>query len=75
MCQSGDEPPPGVALIDTIAAQTRLLALNATIEAARAGKAGKGFAVVASEVKDLADRDRPGDRPGGDAGGVEPAGV
>ncbi|MGY1699576.1 methyl-accepting chemotaxis protein [Geodermatophilus sp. SYSU D00766] len=45
-----------IALIESVAAQTRLLALNATIEAARAGEAGTGFAVVASEVKDLADQ-------------------
>ena len=44
-----------VALITTIAAQTKLLSLNATIEAARAGQAGAGFAVVADEVKALAD--------------------
>lgn len=43
-----------VALIRSIAGQTRMLALNATIEAARAGDAGKGFAVVAEEVKGLA---------------------
>ncbi len=45
-----------LALIQSIAAQTKLLALNATIEAARAGDAGRGFAVVAAEVKALADQ-------------------
>ena len=56
LTRSAGEIRDVIALIDAVAAQTRLLALNATIEAARAGEAGKGFAVVASEVKDLADQ-------------------
>ena len=56
LTRSATEIRDVIAVIDAIAAQTRLLALNATIEAARAGEAGKGFAVVASEVKDLADQ-------------------
>ncbi|MQA32922.1 methyl-accepting chemotaxis protein [Modestobacter roseus] len=54
--RSSTEIQQVIALIETVADQTRLLALNATIEAARAGELGKGFAVVASEVKDLADQ-------------------
>lgn len=49
-----------VAVISSVAAQTKLLALNATIEAARAGEAGKGFAVVAGEVKQLSEQTRLG---------------
>ncbi len=52
---SSQEIRQAVAMITTVASQTRMLALNATIEAARAGDAGRGFAVVASEVKGLAD--------------------
>ena len=55
LTRSSGEIKEVIAMIDSVAAQTRLLALNATIEAARAGEAGLGFAVVASEVKDLAD--------------------
>lgn len=44
-----------LALIDSIAEQTKILALNAAIEASRAGDAGRGFAVVAAEIRKLAD--------------------
>ena len=47
-----------IAIIESIARQTRLLSLNATIEAAKAQEHGKGFAVVASEVRALADQSR-----------------
>ncbi|GAA4977567.1 methyl-accepting chemotaxis protein [Kineococcus glutinatus] len=55
LTRSSEQIQEVIALINSVADQTRLLALNATIEAARAGDAGKGFAVVASEVKQLAD--------------------
>jgi methyl-accepting chemotaxis protein len=44
-----------MALIDTVADQTKLIAFNAALEASSAGEAGKRFSVVASEIRRLAD--------------------
>ncbi|MDR3369127.1 methyl-accepting chemotaxis protein [Rhodoferax sp.] len=44
-----------MAMIDTIAGQTKLIAFNAALEASSAGEAGKRFSVVAGEIRRLAD--------------------
>lgn len=44
-----------MAIINTIADQTKLLAFNAALEASSAGEAGKRFGVVAAEIRRLAD--------------------
>ncbi len=44
-----------MAIINTIADQTKLIAFNAALEASSAGESGKRFGVVASEIRRLAD--------------------
>jgi len=55
LAESAEDIGEVLAIIDSIAAQTKILALNAAIEAARAGEAGKGFGVVATEIRTLAE--------------------
>jgi methyl-accepting chemotaxis protein len=44
-----------IAIIDTIADQTKLIAFNASLEASASGEAGARFSVVASEIRRFAD--------------------